>query len=120
MNRKILEKNIKDMNLSRAYLEKNLSIPISTTTTTTLNKQITNTTKYMKINTNTFHEHIYANLNSLKMKSLINSTSSGNSSSSSIVQQQPQHKPLSIDMQLNSYHKINDFESDLLNTAHSP
>jgi hypothetical protein len=101
MNRKILEKNIKDMNLSRAYLEKNLSIPISTTTTTTLNKQITNTTKYMKINTNTFHEHIYANLNSLKMKSLINSSSSGNSSSSSIVQQQPQHKPLSIDMQLN-------------------
>ena len=59
----------------------------------------------MKINTNTFHEHIYANLNSLKMKSLINSTSSGNSSSSSIVL--PQHKPLSIDMQLNSYHKIN-------------
>ena len=87
MNRKIIEKNLKEMNLSRSYLERNFVTPLTTTLTTTTmnNKQITNTTKFMKINTNTFHEHIYANL---KLKALMNGTSSSSVTSANQVNQQ--------------------------------
>lgn len=108
MNRKIIERNLKDMNLSRSYLEKTLNFPIATTTTTTTTTNTTtnnksNTTKFMKINTNTFHEHIYANL---KLKSLIN-----DNTSTSLVKHQPIQENELGDLQLNAYRKISNFEA---------
>lgn len=129
MNRKIIEKNLKEMNLSRSYLERNFVTPLTTTltTTTTNNKQITNTTKFMKINTNTFHEHIYANL---KLKALMNGTSASSVTSANqvnqqvtaaltnnvsnktcLVKHQSNNSSEISDIQLNTYRKISNFET---------
>lgn len=129
MNRKIIEKNLKEMNLSRSYLERNFVTPLTTTLTTTTmnNKQITNTTKFMKINTNTFHEHIYANL---KLKALMNGTSSSSvtsanqvnqqvtaalnnnvSNNTCLVKHQSNNNSEISDIQLNTYRKISNFET---------
>jgi len=112
LNRKMIEKNLKDMNLSRSYMEKNFTVtPITTTTTTT------NTTKFMKINTNTFHEHIYANLNGNKaLKALMHSS---NSTVQPIQQQQQLHMISSLNSASNSNNSLSNSSSSNALSIHS-